>query len=66
MMDRERIDSMLARIAEIRREVSDWEPSARPLPGGKEACEAITNGLIELKWCLEASLEPEGEKPESP
>lgn len=64
-MDRERIDSMLARITEIRREVSDWESGVRPLPGGKEACAAITNGLIELKWSLEAALEADGEAPES-
>ena len=34
-MEKERIDSMLARITEIRREVSDWEADVRPLPGGR-------------------------------
>jgi len=64
-MDREQIDPMLARIAEIRREVSDWEAPVRPLTGGKEACDAITNGLIDLKWCLEAALEADGKPSES-
>ena len=61
-MEREQIDSMLARISEIRNEVGDWEAGVRPLLGGKEVCEAISIGLIELKWCLEAALQPEDEE----
>ena len=64
-MEPERIAPMLARIAEIRGEIGDWETAVRPLPGGKEACEAITNGLIELKWSLEAALKPESGEAES-
>ena len=66
MMDSEQIHPLLTRISEIRGEVGDWEPAVRSLPGGKEACEAITNGLIELKWSLEAALQPENGEAESP
>ena len=31
-----------------------------------EACEAITKGMIELKWSLEAALEPQRGEAESP
>lgn len=65
-MDREHIDAMLGRIAAIRGEVDNWGAGVRPLTGGKEACEAITNGLIDLKWCLEAALEADGKHAEEP
>lgn len=66
MMYAEQIPPMLARIAEIRREVDDWEAAVRSLPGGKDTCEVIGKGLIELKWSLEAALEPAGDETESP
>lgn len=62
----EEIPPMLARIAEVRGEVDDWERAVKSVPGGKDACETIHRGLIELKWSLEAALPPEGGGAESP
>ena len=66
MMYQEQIPPMLARLAEIRGEIGDWEITVRSVPGGKEACEAVTKGMIELKWSLEAALEPQRGEAESP
>ena len=49
-MERESITSMLARIVGI----------PGDLDGGKEACDAVTNGFIDMKWCLEAALMAQG------
>jgi hypothetical protein len=64
-MDREPMTSMLARIAEIRSELDGWEGTLRSLPGGKDACEATTSGLIDMKWCLESALEADGKAAEA-
>lgn len=63
-MDREQIDSMLARIAGIRDELMGWESAMREIPRFGEAGKATLNGLIEMKWCLETALEEDGLEPE--
>ena len=58
-MDRPALTLLLARVAEIRDEVADWESTVRSLDGGPEACRAIDNGPIELGWSLDLALATE-------
>lgn len=65
-MERARIISMLARLAEIRGELDGWEAELRTLPGGREICDTAASGLIDMKWCLEDALAADGKAPEAP